>query len=164
MPRTRVLLSAVMLVSTLAISACSLSLPVGNDGSIAMIPFWDEEQGIQGVRPLDDWSKEATVVQSAIALSLADATDILLDEASLDALPESNGRYRGKALTYDLFSFESHVADIPLDIVHVDLAVAERGSATYVVALVAIPESYEANRALYEAVYTHALYALEPME
>ena len=164
MRRTRVLLSVLTLAGVLTVSACSFSLPEGTDGSIALIPFWDEELGIQGVRPLDDWSREAELVQNAIPLSRADALDALLAQTSLASLPESSGRYRGKALTWDLFSFESHVAEVPLDKVHVDLAVADSASVTYAVALVTLPETYEANQALYDTVYTHALYALEPME
>jgi len=89
---------------------------------------------------------------------------LLLKETDLSALPEAAGRFKGKAFTWTLYEFESHLEELPVGIVHFDMAVAESEATTYVVALLALPDAYDANRAMYNTVYTHALYALEPME
>ena len=165
MRRTRVLLPILIIAGTLAITACSASLPQGTSGSIALIPFWDEEQGIQGVQPLEGWSEEAAeLVQSAVPGSRQDVVALILAQTDLSTLPESTGRFKGKAFAWDLYTFETHLAEVPVDIVHVDLAVAESGSTTYAVVLVALPAAYDADPELYDTIFTHALYALEPME
>ena len=164
MRRTIALLVILIAASTVAITACSFSLPSGSEGSIALIPFWDEEQGIQGVQPMEGWSQEALLRQIAIRSSPEEARALILEQTSLSAFPESTGQYRGKAFTWDLYSFKSSLEEVPDAILHLDLAVAERDSTMYVVALIALPEAYDANRARYDTIFTHALYALEPME
>jgi hypothetical protein len=42
--------------------------------------------------------------------------------------------------------------------------VAGSDSITYFVALVTRPDDYEANASLYETAFTHAVYALAPLE
>jgi len=162
--RTRVLLPILILAGLLAIASCSFSLPEGVDGSIALIPFWDEEQGIQGVQPMEDWSEEATIRQIVVPFSSEEAMALLLKETHLSALPEAAGRFEGKAFTWTQYEFESHLEELAVGILHFDMAVAESESTTYVIALLALPDAYETNRALYNTVYTHALYALEPLE
>ena len=164
MRRARSLLVILILASTVAITACSFSLPEATDGSIALIPFWDEEQRIQGIQPMEGWSEEALLRQIAIRSSPGEARALILEQTNLSALPESRGQYRGKAFTWDLYMFESSLEEVPGTILHFDLAVAKRDSTTYVVGLIALPDAYDANQAMYEAVFTHATYALEPME
>jgi hypothetical protein len=162
--RTRALLVILILASTVAITACSFSLPQGTDGAIALIPFWDEEQGIQGVQPMEGWSEEALLRQVAIPVSPEEARALILEETNMSALPESTGQYRGKAFTWNLYKFESSLEEAADATLHFDLAVAERDSTTYVVGLIALPDAYDANRAMYEAVFTHAMYSFELME
>ncbi len=164
MRRTRALLLLLLVGGTLAIAACGFSLPQGTSGSIALIPFWDEEKGVQGVRPLEGWTEEAQLLQDAIPMARTDAMTLLLADTDLTALPETTGRYTGKAFTWDLYTFETHLQDASVGIVRADLAVADDGSSTYVVALAVLPDAYDANPALFDAVFTHALYALQPME
>jgi hypothetical protein len=162
--RYKVLLPILIFAGMLAITACSASLPQGTSGSIALIPFWDEEQGIQGVQPPEGWSEEAMLHQLAIPASRQDALAELLAETDLSDLPESAGGFKGKAFSWDLYTFESHLEGAPVDTVHFDLAAAETGSTSYVVLLLTLPAAYDADPALYDTVFTHALYALEPME
>lgn len=164
MCRTRTLLLLLLVGGTLVIAACDFSLPQGASGSIALIPFWDEEKGVQGVQPLEGWTQEAQLLQDAIPMARTDAVTLLLADTDLTALPETTGSYTGKAFTWDLYTFETHIQDASVGAVRVDLAVAEDGSTTYVVALAVLPDAYETNRALFDTVFTHALYALEPME
>jgi hypothetical protein len=162
--RTKVLLPILILAGMLAIAACSFSLPEGAEGSIALIPFWDEEQGIQGVQPMEGWSEEATLRQVAVPFSSEEAIALLLKETDLSALPEATGRFKGMAFTWTLYEFESHLEELPVGILHFDMAVAESESTTYVIGLLALPDAYETNRTMYDTIYTHALYAFEPME
>ena len=164
MRRYKALLPILICAGALAISACSFSLPQGTSGSIALIPFWDEVQGIQGVQPLEGWSEEAQLRQLAVPGSREDVIALILPQINLSVLPESTGRFRGKAFTWDLYTFESHLEEVPVDTLHFDLAVAESGSTTHIVALLTLPTAYDANPALYDTVFTHALYALEPVE
>lgn len=164
MRRTKALLPVLLVGGMLAIAACGFSLPQGNSGSIALIPFWDEEQGIQGVRPLEGWSEEAELVQNAIPLSRADTMALLMAQTDLSTPPESTGRFKGKALMWELYTFETHLQDAPVGTLHVDLAVAENGTTTYAVGLAVLPDAYDTNPALFDTIFTHAVYALEPME
>ena len=168
MRRTRVFLPILILVTALALSACSASLPRGTSGYIALVPFWDEEQGIQGVQPLEGWDEETRLIQVAFPAGSQEAFAELLTETDLSTFPESTGTYNGKAFTWDLYTFESRLEGAPVDSVHFDLAVAETESATsprtYIVMLLSLPGNYRANPALYDSVFTHVVYALEPME
>ena len=164
MRRTGALLAILILASTVAVTACSFSLPEGTDGSIALIPFWDKDQRIQGVQPMEGWSEEALLRQVAITSSPKEARALILAQTNLSTLPDSTGRYRGKAFTWDLYRFESSLDEVPDAILHFDLAVAKRDSTTYVVALIALTDAYGANRAMYDTVFTHAMYAFKPME
>ena len=168
MRRTRIALPILLLVAALSLTACSISLPQGASGHIALIPFWDEGQGIQGVQPLEGWSEETRLVQIALPASSQEALAQILAETDLSTLPESTGTYKGKAFTWDLYTFESRLEGAPVDSVHFDLAVAETESATppgtYIVMLLSLPDNYRANPAFYDSVFTHVVYALEPME
>jgi len=163
MQRHRVLLPILLVVSVLAIAACDFSLPQGTSGSIALVPFWDKEQGIQGVQPLEGWTQEAQLLQDVIPMARTDAMTLLVADTDLAALPESTGRYTGKAFMWDLYTFETSLQDASVGIVRVHLAVAEDVSTTYVVGLAVLPDAYNTNPALFDTVFTHALYALEPM-
>ena len=47
------LIRAVLALALLAVPACIPSPPQGATGSLGMIPFVDENQGIRGVAPLE---------------------------------------------------------------------------------------------------------------
>ena len=168
MRHARVVLPILILATALALSACSGSLPQGASGHIALIPFWDEEQGIQGVQPLEGWDEETRLIQVASPAGSQEAFAELLTVTDLSTIPESTGTYNGKAFTWDLYTFESRLEGTSVDSVHFDLAVAKTESATssmtYIVMLLSLPDNYRANPALYDSVFTHVVYALEPME
>jgi hypothetical protein len=164
MRRYRVLLPILFVAAALALAGCSVSLPQGTTGYIALIPFWDEEQGIQGVRPLEGWTEKAELVLAAGPGSRQDVVALILAQTDLTALPESTGAFTGKALTWDLYSFESSLADAPVDDVHIDVAIAATEADVYLVALPVLPDAFETNPALYKTVFRHVLYALEPLE
>ena len=168
MRRTRIVLPLLMLFAVLALAASSVSLPQGTSGYIALMPFWDEEHGIQGVRPLGGWDEDTRLIQTVLPAGSQEAVAQLLAETALTALPESTGTYTGKAFTWDLYTFESRLKGAPVDSVRFDLAVAETesgtSSRTYIVMLLSLPDHYQGSPKLYDSVFTHAVYALEPME
>ena len=148
----------------LAAGACSMSLPQGEPGSIALVPFWSEEMGIQGVEPLQNWAEQAELVQLSVPGTPEDLIPILQEQTSIIQLPEPSSTYRGKALTWSLWGTETQVKDAGPGNWHLSLALAEGESAAYLVALVVQPDEYEANPGLYDTVFAHALYALQPLE
>jgi hypothetical protein len=148
----------------LALGACSASLPQGERGSIALVPFWNEEMGIQGVEPLQNWAEQADLVQISVPGDMDDLVAIVQEQTEITELPEPSGTYRGKALTWSLWSTETQLKDAGPETWHVELALAEGESEAYLVALVVQPDEYDANPGLYDTVFGHALYALEPLE
>jgi hypothetical protein len=163
--RTRRLLMPLLLCSVLLTAgACSASLPQSARGSIALVPFWNQEMGIQGVEPLQNWSEQAELVQISVPGSLDDVVAIALEQTSITQLPEPSSIYKGKAFTWSLWSTETQIKGAGPGALHVDLALTEGESAAYLVALVVRPDAYDANPALYDTVFTHALYALQPLE
>ena len=168
MRRTKVVLPILILVAALLLTACDASLPQGASGHIALIPFWDEEQGIQGVQPLEGWDEDTRLIQVAFPVDSQEALAQIQAETDLTALPPSTDTFKGKAFTWQLYTFESRLKGAPVDSVHFDLAVADADSGTsgmtYFVVLLSLPEKYRANPGLYDTIFTHVVYALEPIE
>lgn len=163
--RHRSLLNPLLLCGVLLVaSACSVSLPQSERGSIALVPFWNEEMGIQGVEPLQNWAEQAELVQLSVPGTLDDLMAIVQEQTSITQLPDPAGTYRGKAFAWSLWSAEAQVKDAGPETWHVELALAEGESAAYLVALVVRPGEYETNPAPYDTVFRHALYALQPLE
>jgi hypothetical protein len=157
------LLVAVLTSTLLIATACSASLPQGDDGLVIMAPFTDEESGIRGVVPYD-LPEQSGLLQQPFPGTRAEMVPELLAQTSLEAFPERVGGFRGKALTWDLYAFETQIKELGGGTFRVDLGLAEGDAASYFVALVAPPDAYDANAVLFETVFTHALYALAPLE
>ena len=168
MHRTRIALPILLLIAALTLTACDASLPQSPSGYIALMPFWDDEQGIQGVRPLDGWAEDTMLVQAALPLDTEGALAELRAQTGLTDLPAPTGTLKGKAFTWDLYAFVGPLKDADVDLAHFQLAVAGTGDGasgpTYVVLLLSLPEDYQASPAIYDSVFTHVVYALEPME
>ena len=172
---------ALSLVLLLA-AAWGPTLPQGDSGSVALKPFSNQELGIQGVVPhgcaqvssdtfecanLAPEQGFMLLVQSAVPGTMDDVVALVLDKTSFSRLPELADRYRGKAFTWDLYTGETQLTDAGDDAgetVHLNLALAEGDSAAYLVALVTLPEAYDANPVLYDTIFTHAAYVLAPLE
>jgi hypothetical protein len=120
--------------------------------------------GIQGVEPLQNWSDQADLVQISVPGTMDDLVAIVLEQTDITELPEPSSTYTGKALTWSLWSTETQVKDAGPMNLHVELALAEGEAAGYLVALVVQPEAYAASPGLYDTVFRHALYALQPLE
>jgi hypothetical protein len=173
------LLTGVLAGLLLVLTACSASLPVGKSGSIALLPFFHEEMGIRGVVPqgcnqaqpgtvecanLISGQAPVALVQQAAPVSLDELIDLVLASTILEQLPEHTGSYRGTAFNWDLYAGQTKIKDLGPVTVRLDVALAEGDSASYLVAMVSLPEDYEANTALLETVFTHALYSLAPLD
>jgi hypothetical protein len=149
----------------LAMTACVAPLPEGESGLVAMIPFTNEEYGIRGNAPMGGWSDRAVLIQESFPGTMDDLVELAVAQTDLVRLPRSTGTYRGAYLTWDLYTFSTRVEDAGPDIYRVDMGLAhvERDARYYLVFLIAQPMDYEANKALYQTVFEHALYALEPL-
>jgi hypothetical protein len=171
--------AGVLAALLLVLTACSASLPVGRSGSIALVPFFHEELGIRGVVPtgcnhtqpgsvecadLISGRAQVLIVQQAAPVPLDELIEALLSELTLEQLPEPTGSYRGSAFDWDLYAMETQIKDVGPVTVRLDLALAEGDSASYFVGMATLPEDYEANTALLQTVFTHAVYSLAPME
>jgi hypothetical protein len=176
------LCTVALVVVLLVVAACSPALPQDDSGSVALIPFFNQELGIQGVMPhgctqvssdtfectnLTPEQDFAVLVQSTVPGTMDDLVAIVLNQTGFSELPEPTDRYRGRAFTWDLYTGETRLTDAgdaADETVHLDLALAEGDSAAYLVALVTLPEAYNANPVLYDTIFTHAAYALAPLE
>ena len=170
-------LSALIVVLLLALTACSASLPTGETGSIALMPYFREEAGIRGVVPVgcqqtepgtfqcaDSSQTPALIVQQAVPATCEQVLPVLVDQLSLAAMPESTGRYRGEAFTWDLYAFEAQILDVGPEVYRIDLAGAEGGVGCYFVAMATVPAQYAANAAVYASLFNHMVYGLAPLE
>jgi len=149
----------------LAMTACVAPLPEGESGAVAMIPFTNEEHGIRGNAPMEGWSDRAVLNQESFSGTLDELVELVVAQTDLVRIPRSSGVYRGAYLTWDLYTFSTRVKDAGPDVYRVDLGLAhvERDARYYLVILITRPMDYEANKALYQTVFEHALYALEPL-
>lgn len=145
------------------LTACNPSLPEGDKGFIGLVPFFDEGQGMQGVLPPQGWTDQAELIRESLPGTREDLVALVLDRTSLTGLPAPRGTYQGKALTWDLYTFEAQIQDAGPQTFRVDLALAEGDAAAHLVALISPPGAHEANAALYDTVFTHVLYALAPL-
>jgi hypothetical protein len=149
----------------LAMTACAAILPAGESGVVPMIPFVSEEHGIRGNAPMEGWSDRAVLNQESFPGTMDELVAIVVEKTDLVRIPKSSGVYRGAYLTWDLYTFSTRVEDAGPDVYRVDLGLAhvERDARYYLVILITRPMDYEENKALYQTVFEHALYALEPL-
>ncbi len=160
----RYLVLWVLVIALMGMTACAASAHQEGGGWVGMAPYVDEESGIRGLVPQAGWSEAAELVLHSAPMDLNELTAQVLNQtADLDELPQRTAIYRGRALSWDLYSFECHVPGLD-PLVRVKLALSEGDSLSYFAALVVIPEAYETNPSLYETVFRHAVYALEPLE
>lgn len=169
----RKLLRGVILVSVLLLTGCSASLPAGDSGSVTLIPFFNTDHSIRGVVPATcsqsspgnfECPDLAVFVQQAYPGSRDELVDLVLAQISLERLPDPTGSYRGRAFDWVLYSLEAQLEEAGPDNMRVELALAEEGSVSYIVALVTLPEAYDAHPALFDTIFTHAVYGLMPWE
>jgi hypothetical protein len=148
----------------LMLSACGARTENSGTGWVAMANYVNEEAGIRGVAPQAGWPEEAVLGQESMPGTLEDVAALLMEQTSLTELPALTGHYKGAALTWDLYTFETQIEEVGPMTLRVDLALAEDDSRSYIVALVTLPEAYDANPALFDTVFSHALHALTPLE
>jgi hypothetical protein len=172
------LLLAVVGVATLAAAGCSLELPEGESGSIALMPVFNQELGIQGVVPAgcareDADSHDCTgvspeqspliIVQVRVPGSPDELINLVLEQTALTELPEPTRRFRGSAFTWKLYACETQIPESGPETLRLDLALAKDDAAGYLVAMVTLPEDYATHAKWYDSVFSHVVYALSPM-
>jgi hypothetical protein len=161
--KKRLILSTLVGV-LLTVTACGGSSSAHDSGSIAMVNFVDAKAGIRGVQPLKGWTDQGELVVGSVPGPMDEAIALVLTQVALDALPTPRGAYRGAALTWTLYTFETQLVNAGAYTFRIDLALAKGESASYYVALAMLPDAYDDNPALYETVFVHAAYALAPIE
>ncbi len=169
----RKLLCGALGIVLLVLTGCSVSLPAGDSGSVTLIPFFDTDAGISGVVPVTcsqsspgnfECPDLAVIVQQAHAGPLDELVDLVVAQIGLERLPEPTGSYKGRAFDWELYSLEAQLEAAGPDNMRVELALAEDGSVSYIVALVTLPEAYDAHPALFDTIFSHAVYGLMPWE
>jgi hypothetical protein len=163
----------------LSVAGCATGVPAGGKGTIAMMPFFwgDEEFGIQGVAPIEcpanqngefhcsglySGQTEAILVQQAAPIPMSELVDLLMNSIAAEELPTPVETYKGRAYTWDLYSFLTQIPEATPMTVHLDIALADGGDRSSFVALVTVPEEYEAHPAVWDSVFRHAVYAFAP--
>ena len=173
--RAIVLLASVLLT----VSACAWPLPNGDGGVIGMMPFVSEEMGVSGIAPIG-WGQvepgrfvrggaeriedHMELHQKSAPLTLEELNAVLLEQIGLEELPESTGTYEGAALNWDLLTFDTQIDGTDGFTFRLKLALAARESESYFVAVLALPETYDANAPMLDAIFTHALDAFTPVD
>lgn len=153
------------LVALFLIVGLLMRPPTGGDpGSIAMVPFSDEESGIRGIAPAGGLSEKAVLLQQSLPGTLAELEGIVLQQTELARMPESYGKFIGRHLVWQLYEFETRVKDAGPWFYRVHMALAKGETRYHNVALLVRPTEYAANKARYQSAFEHALYALEPIE
>jgi hypothetical protein len=143
-------------------TGCAVSLPPGDKGVVPMVPFWDEEMGIHGVKPLDGWSEQAMILQQSFPGSRDEMVVLLVEQTDLISLPQSRGVYQGARMLWKLYTFHTQLQDAPPGIYRIDMGVSEQAGVQYFVLLVCVSTTYDQHARMYETVFEHALYALQP--
>jgi hypothetical protein len=145
-------------------TGCAVSLPPGERGVVAMVPFWDEQNGIHGVKPLDGWSEEATVLLQSFPGSREELSALLIEQTDLISIPQSRGTYQGAHMLWDLHTFHTQLHDGPPGIYRIDMGVSERDGIQYFAILVCVSTTYDQHETMYETVFEHVLYNLQPWQ
>jgi hypothetical protein len=160
----RYFVSAILLSALLALTACGASAPQEDAGWVGMQPFVNEESKIRGLIPQAGWSEVAQVQLDSAPMDVNELTAELVKQTpDLDELPERAATYRGRGLTWDEYSLEGHLPGVD-PLVRLNVALAEGDSLSYFVALAVLSEAYQAQPSLYDTVFRHVVYALEPLE
>ena len=154
----------IVLSLALLVTACGGWGADHGSGTVIMEPFIDEQFGIRGNTPAAGWAERAVLLQQSFSGTTDELTALLVEQTDLIGLPKSTGTYKGRALTWQLYRFETQLQSAEPGIYRVDMGVAEGEAAIYFVTLVTMPMEYEDQAALYESVFTHAMYALAPLE
>ena len=162
----------------LAATACNAGLPVGESGSIPLVPFFNEDLGIQSVVPLGCAQESSDthncssvspeegpliIVQVAIPGSKDGLVNLVLEQTTISRMPQPSKMYKGSEFVWELFRFESQFPDAGPQLMQVDLALAENDATALMVAMVTLPEQYERHPVWYDSVFTHSVYALSPL-
>jgi hypothetical protein len=163
----------------LGVVGCATPVPRGGKGTITMMPFFwgDEEFGIQGVAPVECPASEtgefvcsglyagqmqAAMVQQAAPVPLEELIDLLMESITTEELPQSTGTYKGRAYTWDLYSFNTQVPEVTPITMRLDMALADGNDRSSFVALLTVPQDYEAHAEVWDSIFRHAVYAFAP--
>jgi hypothetical protein len=163
----------------LAVTACTVPLAGDGSGYVGLLPFFAEAYDVRGVVPVAchqgdpgnfecrDLTQDRSLAYLVLQVfpgAMDELIPVLLDELSLERFVEPVGSYEGRALTWDLCTFEHQFPDLGPETFRVNLALAEGDERSYLVALATLPDVYDAHAALYDTVFVHTVYAFAPLD
>jgi hypothetical protein len=153
-----------ILVISLVLGSCSSAGFNHVDQGWVLVNYYNNpEKGIRGVVPVD-LGEEIIVAQEVFPGEFEDLKTATLETTDLEELPPSTGIYQGSALKWQLYQFETQIADVGPFTVSVILGLATDDSASYFVGLVTLPEIFESETEKILSIFYHTLYAYTPLE
>lgn len=143
--------------------ACSTSsLDPDSQGWVLLRYYTDTDKGISGVEPVE-LGEEFALVQEVFPGTLEEMESAVLASTSLKELPPAISTYQGGDLTWDVYRFDTQIADVGPFTVSVMLGLAAGESEGYFVGLVSLPETYTSESGKILSVFYHTLYAFSPL-
>lgn len=170
---------SILLFLMLFFTACNGDPFHNRSGAIPMLPFSDTELGIQGNRPfhctqvgsgvydctdLNPAGNPVIMDQLAFDASLEELVELVSQQVDTPVPTTESGVYRSAELSWKLYTLETAIKDLGENTFHIQLALAEDEVRCYLIALATVPEDYQADQKMYDAIYNHALYAFKPVE
>ncbi len=161
----------------LIVTGCSAPQDADDPGVIPFIPFFNEDLGIQGIAPLAcsqgnpgtfecgelfPGQTVLEIVQQPYPGPKPELISMALAQLSIEELPAATGSTKGAAFTWDLYQFEAQLLELGPTTLHLDLALAEDDERSYFVAMVTLPDEYDAHPVPFDIIFQHAVYSLSP--
>jgi len=123
----------------------------------------NREYGIRGIEP-NGMAGLLYFSQESVPVTMDVLYPVLMEQTGLEEFPQPYDRLSGTAFTWDLYTVETIIPDSGLEMVRIDIALAERDITTYLVAMLTFPDDYNNHARMYETIFTHAVYALAPLQ
>ena len=152
-----------ILIIPFAVLGCASPQVEHDDGLIIMTPMINREQGIRGVVP-DGIENLLVFTQESVPATMDELYPMFLEQTGLDELPQPYDRLSGTAFNWDLYTVETIMPGSGLETVRIDIALTEQDMTTYFVAMISFPDDYNEHARMYETIFTHAVYALAPLQ
>lgn len=144
------------------IACTTSSLDPDSQGWVLLRYYTDEGKGISGVEPVE-LGDEIALVQEVFPGTLEEMESAVLASTNLEELPLAMDTYHGGELVWDVYRFDTQIADVGPFTVSVMLGLATGESESYFVGLVTLPEIYTSERGKILSIFYHTLYAFSPL-
>lgn len=102
--------------------------------------------------------------QLAFDGSLEELEELLSQQVDTPVPTTELDVYQSAQLSWKLYTLETPLKEFGPSTFHIQLALAEDEVRCYLIALTTLPEDYQADKKMYDAIYNHALYAFKSVE